>query len=259
MKFLTISLDDLYQVDIENLNRLTFDGNVDITKVYENGEIGLELELGPRNEDGFETYMTELRFFNETQHEHFFEMFTHLKRNQTGPVRFQPLLSPTWIERHHGDFSSGSSILGRIRPGVFQTQYGPHGLEMVHFKDGQGVKITGDPNVPFNQITFRVTNRDRVDFPPEIQSDYGLLRDASEDFKQFCVEDSQDLKFKIQLPSPGEGQYLGRWIAEGHIADDGFTNDSFVPANFILFDEDEFAVSILLWSGHVRVFKRIEI
>ena len=64
-------------------------------------------------------------------------------------------------------------------------------MELVHFKDGQGVKITGDPNVPFNQITFRVTNRDRVDFPPEIQSNGGLLRDASEDFRRFCVEDSQ--------------------------------------------------------------------
>ena len=209
-------------------------------------------------------------------------MLSDLKRSQTGQFRFQALFSPTWMEKYHGNFSSGSSILTRIRPGVFQAQYGAHGLELVHYRDGQGVKITGDPNVPFNAITFRVTSRDRVDFPPEIQSDIGRLQAATEDFGQFCVDDSQvrvkrqrerelmfsfeELKFPLQLPDymylrgdlpRSRSQYLGTWTAEGHIAEHGFTNDSFIPANFVLINEDKFGVAFLEFHD-MMVFSRIE-
>ena len=171
------------------------------------------------------------------------------------------------MERHHGDFSSGSSILGKIRPGIFQAQYGAHGLEMVHFKDGQGVKITGDPNVPFNAITFRVTDKNRVDFPPEIQSCVRQLQANTEDFKQHSVEDCAELKYKFKLPAymevEGElprdpREYLGRWPAEGHVAGHGFSNDYFVPANLIFFNEDKFGV-IFIEFNSIAVYSRIEI
>ena len=101
------------------------------------------------------------------------------------------ILTQTWLEKYHGDFSSWSSLLANIRPGVFVAEYGSHGLEMIHFRDGQGVKITGDPNVPYNEVTFRVTSKDRVDFPLEIQSDMDELIKATKDFTQYLVADEK--------------------------------------------------------------------
>ena len=62
---------------------------------------------------------------------------------------------------------------------------------MIHFKDGQGVKITGDPNVPFNEITFRVTNRERIDLPLEIQGDLQELIRATKYYEEYLVHDEK--------------------------------------------------------------------
>ena len=56
----------------------------------------------------------------------------------------------------------------------------------------------------------------------------------------------------------GRSQYLGRWIAEGHIAGHDFTNDSFIPANFVLINEDKFGVAFLEFHD-MMVFSRIKI
>ena len=49
-----------------------------------------------------------------------------------------------------------------LRPGVFQASYGPHGTEVVQLLQDRpgvmcgvrGLKLTGDPNVPFNQVKY---------------------------------------------------------------------------------------------------------
>ena len=55
-----------------------------------------------------------------------------------------------------------------------------------------------------------------------------------------------------------ETKCLGRWPAEAHIAYDGFTNDSFIPANFVLFNEDQFAVMFLELNS-TALYTRLEI
>ena len=49
--------------------------------------------------------------------------------------------------------------------GLFKGDYGPHGVELIHLqaphsgiKRLKGIKVNGDPNVPFNKITFEVDN-----------------------------------------------------------------------------------------------------
>ena len=54
-----------------------------------------------------------------------------------------------------------------------------------------------------------------------------------------------------------ETKCLGRWPAEVHLAYDGFTNASFEPANFVLFNENQFAV-IFLQEDRTFTYTRLE-
>ena len=196
LKFLYIYLDAQNQVVTENLNRLTAGGSTRVIRRNEDGQITMEIEVDHSHPEETETveysgYMAELRSFNTNQHPELFMEFAESKNKRRRQFSFQPLLTETWLEKYHGDFSSWSSLLANIRPGVFVAEYGSHGLEMIHFRDGQGVKITGDPNVPYNEVTFRVTSKDRVDFPLEIQSDMDELIKATKDFTRYLVADEK--------------------------------------------------------------------
>ena len=226
-----------------------------------------------------------LRSFNQRQANQCFEIFKISKlETERGPFCFQPLLTPRWEEKYHGDFRSESSILEKLKPGVFSAYYGAHGLELIHMRDGQGVKITGDPNVPFNEVTFRVTSKHRIDLPLEVQTDLRELTEATEDFEQYLVDDDkvshydeqswtgfyyyylQQGDFQFRLPpytdmdgeEIAETRCLGRWPAEAHVAYGGFTNDSFIPASFVLFNEDQFAV-MFLGLNSTAIYTRMEI
>ena len=64
-----------------------------------------------------------------------------------------------------------------IPPGLFQANYGPHGNELIRLevpadksiKAMKGVKVTGDPNVPFDKITFEIDAAGCLDIPMEKQ------------------------------------------------------------------------------------------
>ena len=55
-----------------------------------------------------------------------------------------------------------------------------------------------------------------------------------------------------------ETRCLGRWPAEAHVAAHWFTDDSFIPANFVLFNEDQFAVMFLELNS-TAIYTRMEI
>ena len=168
-----------------------------------------------------------------------------------------PVLTPSWISFHHKEHFSNNQKLSSLS-GLFKGTYGPHGIEFIHLKDGQGVKVAGDPNVPYNQVTFRVTHGQMLDIPLDLHSTVDGVLKATEDFEQFMVdEDSTEEEYKFQMPQDmfemdddersllQKKTCVGRWAAEAQVAGHGFTHPSFIPANFILFSEDEFAVMVL--------------
>ena len=75
----------------------------------------------------------------------------------------------------------------------------------------------------------------------------------------------EEFEFPPQLPPQTEidgndttpTNCLGRWPAEVHVACYGFTNDSFIPANFVLLNEDQFAV-ILPGRNSTYLYNRLK-
>ena len=71
-----------------------------------------------------------------------------------------------------------------IPPGIFQASYGPHGIELIRLevpfnqsiKGTRGVKVTGDPNIPFDKTTFEIDASGCLDIPLEQQGDCESLR-----------------------------------------------------------------------------------
>ena len=168
---------------------------------------------------------------------------------------YSRVLTPSWVQHHHGASQvSGSAILSSLAPGVFKGHYGCHGIELVHLQDGQGVKLTGDPNVPFNQVTFRVTRRDCLDLSLEQQRSVSQVREATED-PGGCQESggtSQEGRANFLVPDGMVERTpvtwrdcLGRWPAEVQIASQMFQDSQFILANFVLFSQDEFALMLL--------------
>ena len=49
-----------------------------------------------------------------------------------------------------------------------------------------------------------------------------------------------------------------KWKFSENVAYDGFTNDSFIPANFVLFNEDQFAVMFLELNS-TAIYTRMKI
>lgn len=67
-----------------------------------------------------------------------------------------------------------------ITPGLFVGQYSVHGSEFVRVEVTggaylRGTKVTGDPNVPFDQISFEVTSSECFDISLENQRSCDLL------------------------------------------------------------------------------------
>ena len=181
---------------------------------------------------------------------------------------YSRVLSPAWVTEHHRDRASGSPQLARLAPGLFKGMYGAHGVELVHLRDGQLVKVTGDPNVPFNQVTFRVTMGNKIVLPLEIQRNLDDVIEATVDgqeYPKYMIEgddDSDTYDFVVpesmveRIPIPWT-KCLGRWVGEAQIAAHMFVNSSFIPANLILFSEDEFAV-MFLDLNCISMFHRVK-
>ena len=87
-----------------------------------------------------------------------------------GGVEINDLLLMRFVQTYHSralySYSelnlSWPEITLPIRPGIFVGSYGPHGVEVINLtRDSSrpgtcGVKVTGDPNVPFGQVSFHI-------------------------------------------------------------------------------------------------------
>jgi len=150
-----------------------------------------------------------------------------------------------------------------ITPGLFAGDYSVHGVEIIQLEmpgDGiiKGVKVTGDPNVPFDKITFKVDNPKKcLDIPRETQERCNLLLDFSNnptlvDYQEgmrleFLVPDDcrarLDEKTKDFLREQNTCQ--GRWACECQVAGTSYDNPEMIPGNFIVFNNNVFGVIFL--------------
>jgi len=177
---------------------------------------------------------------------------------------YLPLFSLDWTDRHLSPQSSCP-----IMPGLFQGSYGGHGVELIHLQvywhtmqGARGVKITGDPNVPFNEITFNILEEDCLDIPMDLQETVRGVRIAMLEKK--TVSYNEDLSMDFCVPRdmvkrvPVEWtQCKGRWAAQAQIASHMFQDPQFIQANFVLFSKDVFAV-MFLDLNKISMFHRVK-
>jgi len=179
-----------------------------------------------------------------------------------------------------------------IKGGLFKGDYGSHGVEFISLemprithqgephRSGpsgvQGVKMTGDPNVPFGHFSFRITDNRPLIIPKEAQTSFEALYLYSTENPQFAVAD-QDVSrthFDVhQIFSTGvvhpvqlnRLQYFedvgteckGVWMCECQVAGDGYHDPSQILGLFIAYNNDMFGV-VFLDLGCVSAFKRVK-
>jgi len=193
------------------------------------------------------------------------EMFVSLYHSRSH-FSFGPLFSNDWLDRHN--FSLPGTP---IRPGLFQGTFGQHGIELVHLQifgatleGARGVKVTGDSNVPFNEVAFRITDGvNCLDLSEEEQDSRELLQESLEVPRNVPYQDGLSLNFHVPRHMFKREELKkwtsckGRWAAEGQTAQHMFQNPEFIGAHFILFSEDEFAVMYLGDLESISMFHRV--
>ena len=126
----------------------------------------------------------------------------------------------------------------------------------------QGVKLTGDPNISFGEITFRITDDRCLDMDRDDQSSMAKVEKFNEAPKY--IEDyNQNTELDFVIPEDCfERETVpfkkcrGRWMAEGQIAQHGGYNPEFIPAHFILFNHEYFAV-LFIELRSIILFRRV--
>ena len=99
-----------------------------------------------------------------------------------------------------------------------------------------------------------MTMKNKIVLPLEMQRDLdSILQATVDDFQEYMIAGDNDTdtydflvpeSMNVRVPIPWD-KCLGRWVGEAQIAAHMFVDSSFIPANFILFSEDEFAVMFL--------------
>jgi len=164
-----------------------------------------------------------------------------------------------------------------ITPGIFKGTYGSHGIEIIEINypstyQIEGVKITGDPNIPMNKVTFRADLRDAIILSKEEQKEADC--ESLQSIKEFCQfqyidfdsnQDSSPLSFQpFILPRDATQrakldkyeQCLYRFISEAQVSPIDYSDPTFVPAHLIIFDCDTFGVLFLTLQS-MSLYSRI--
>jgi len=154
-----------------------------------------------------------------------------------------------------------------LKSGIFIGTYGPHGTEIISFnvtdtiKGSEGVKVTGDPNVPFGEVTFRLTEDECLNVPGESQETAAALEEFLMDPQRISYQDGLSLDFQVPLDFTEREaipfkKCKGRWNCECQIAGHGFVNPEFIPGNFVLFTDDFFGV-LFLELRSISLYRRV--
>jgi len=158
-----------------------------------------------------------------------------------------------------------------IKPGLFKGSYGGHGVELVQLQmhmfgstmlGATGVKVTGDPNVPFNEVTFRILGENCLNIPMDLQGTVRGVRTAMMEKETVPFRENQVQSFRVPMDMSQRVPIKwttckGRWPAEAQIASHMFQDPQLIEANFVLFSEDEFAVMFLDLNS-VSLFHRVK-
>lgn len=160
-----------------------------------------------------------------------------------------------------------------IKPGCFNATYGSHGIEIIQLRYDNdkneivGLKITGDPNVPFGEISFKGYLNKPIKPPPmsdddedsamnyfeKLQNSFNISMD-SEDCHSLDLNPPTQQPFELPasfslhtslndfLTLNDLKEYLWRYASRIQIAGGGFQNPSFVDAHLIIFSEDTIAL-----------------
>ena len=153
-----------------------------------------------------------------------------------------------------------------IQPGVFKATYGSHGIEIIqliyhkHLNEIVGLKITGDPNVPFDEVSFKtftnkpitqemMRNEDEIDYFENLRKAYNLVNDTDSK-SDSSEEDPIPLPFELpksfylneDLQLDDLKQYKYRFASKIQIAMASFHEPRYVDAHMVIFSEDAIAV-----------------
>lgn len=154
-----------------------------------------------------------------------------------------------------------------LKPGLFVGTYGPHGTEIIELTVTDsligtcGTKVTGDPNVPFGEISFRLCSDQCLNIPRENQETMDALVEFLENPQYIEFQAGLELDFTVPANCFIREPILyttsrGRWSCQCQVAGHGFVNPSLIPGNFILFSEDVFAVLFLELSS-ISLYRRV--
>jgi len=157
-----------------------------------------------------------------------------------------------------------------IVEGLYLGTYGPHGMEVIQLtatssphlvRGAEGTKVTGDPNVSFGKVSFRVTDDRCLDMTKQEQDSMFEVERFSKNQK--FIDYREDLSLDFVAPVDAHqremlpfSKCIGRWNCECQIAQHGGYNASFIPGHFILFSQDYFAV-LFIELRSISLYKRV--
>ena len=167
-----------------------------------------------------------------------------------------------------------------ISPGIFKGTYSAHGIELVNItyeedlKTLTGRKVTGDPNVPFDKISFQAHLDKPMFLGDEDQTSFENIvqyMTVNENESETEASSHKELisKFKAQ---PFKAPYncridssidqklikteLWRFQARCQIAMTGYVEPRFIRGNVIIFSENIFGV-IFIDLQSLGIFERV--
>jgi len=267
LKFLTVALSDDGSLLVHSHDKMTSTKKVRINLNVQNSESTLEI-INSNMKD----YITSPAEWRELLEE--FKSWDTSQDSELALMKFVSLYHSRTM------FSYKRLYLPRchlnpirrcpLRPGLFKGSYGGHGVELVKLVQvvkgsmmgTYGVKVTGDPNVPFNEVTFQILAEDCLSIPFDMQKTVNGIRSSMMDnitvpyqenvHQSFCVPFNMIERVPIK-----KTQCVGRWAAEAQIASHMFQDPQMIEANFVLFNEDEFAV-MFLDLNTISMFHRLK-